>query len=81
MGTPLQSRRGRAGSLELDEEKRSAQHFFVRHGPPKSPFRPLPYGPYAGTRRRVQEGFTHLQNQKNVDRENRTDRARRVTDR
>ena len=37
LGTPLPARRGRAGSLELDEEKRSAQHFLVRPGPPKWP--------------------------------------------
>ena len=37
LGSTLPPRRGRAGSLELDEEKRSAQHFLVRLGPPKSP--------------------------------------------
>ena len=37
LGSTLPARRGRAGSLELDEEKRSAQHFLVRPGPPKWP--------------------------------------------
>ena len=81
LGIPLPARRGRAGSLELDEEKRSAQHVLVRPGPPKWPPLPLPYSRYAGTDRRVQEPFRNLQNQKNVDRQNRTDRDRRVTDR
>ena len=73
--------RGRAGSLDFGEEKRSAQHFLVRPGPPKWPPLPLPYARYAGTGRRVQEGLSHFQNQKNVDRETRADRDRRVTDR
>ena len=33
LGSPLPARRERAGSLELDEEKRSAQHFLQRPGP------------------------------------------------